>query len=116
MAAADIRDAMEILETKLLADGRDWVLKTDRPMLADIEVVWLFEWTLSMVDAKAKESPAEEIKGDAAASKIFSSVYAEEERVVEAEAVVTVQGLKKDDLVNVYPTDNKDMGSIGEFG
>lgn len=36
-ALAEIRNAFEFLETTLLADGRDWVLKTDRPSLADIE-------------------------------------------------------------------------------
>ncbi|KAF3083004.1 hypothetical protein TWF569_010977 [Orbilia oligospora] len=143
IAAAELRDAMEILETTLLADGRDWVLKTDRPMLADIEAVWLFEWMVSMncfspelinsnqfpkilawidrlsklVAEKVKESPAEEVNGDVAAATIFNSGYAEEEGIVEGkEAVVAVQGLKKGDLVNVYPTDNgslhKDTGAL----
>ena len=34
---AHIRDAFEFLETGLLADGREWVLKTEKPSLADIE-------------------------------------------------------------------------------
>ncbi|KAK6508457.1 hypothetical protein TWF506_010548 [Arthrobotrys conoides] len=89
IAAAGIRNAMEILETTLLAD----------------------------VAAKAKVSPAREVKGDEAASTIFNSGYAETEGVVdEEEAVVTVQGLEKGDLANVYPTDNgslhKDMGVL----
>ena len=32
-----IRDAFVFLETGLLADGRVWILKTQRPSLADIE-------------------------------------------------------------------------------
>lgn len=32
-----IRDAFELLETTLLADGRDWVFKTEKPSLGDIE-------------------------------------------------------------------------------
>ena len=36
-ALAHIRDAFGFLETTLLADGRDWVLKTEKPSLADIE-------------------------------------------------------------------------------
>ena len=36
-ALAHLRDAFEFLETGLLADGRDWILKTDKPSLADIE-------------------------------------------------------------------------------
>lgn len=36
-AIAHIRDAFEFLETGLLADGREWILKTEKPSLADIE-------------------------------------------------------------------------------
>lgn len=36
-AVAAIRSGFHFLESTLLADGRDWVLKTDRPTLADIE-------------------------------------------------------------------------------
>ena len=32
-----VRDAFELLETTLLADGRDWVFKTQEPSLGDIE-------------------------------------------------------------------------------
>lgn len=36
-ALVDIRRAFEMLETTLLADGREWILKTAEPGLADIE-------------------------------------------------------------------------------
>ena len=36
-ALANIRRGFDLLESTLLADGRDWVLKTDSPSLADIE-------------------------------------------------------------------------------
>jgi glutathione S-transferase len=36
-ALAAIRSAFNLMETTLLADDRDWVLKTDEPTLADIE-------------------------------------------------------------------------------
>ena len=36
-ALAHIRDAFELLETTLLADGRKWVFKTEKPSLGDIE-------------------------------------------------------------------------------
>jgi glutathione S-transferase len=36
-SAAHIRDAFELLETTLLADGREWVFKTKQPSLGDIE-------------------------------------------------------------------------------
>jgi hypothetical protein len=36
-ALMDIKGAFEFLESTILADGRDWVLKTEGPSLADIE-------------------------------------------------------------------------------
>lgn len=36
-ALAEMRDMFRFLEITLLADGRDWILKTERPSLADIE-------------------------------------------------------------------------------
>ena len=36
-ALVEIRSSFELLETTLLADGRDWILKTEGPSLADIE-------------------------------------------------------------------------------
>ena len=36
-AISHIRDAFVFLETGLLADGREWILKTAKPSLADIE-------------------------------------------------------------------------------
>ncbi|EXJ79857.1 hypothetical protein A1O3_08142 [Capronia epimyces CBS 606.96] len=43
-AVAAIRNGFKFLETTLLADGRNWVLKTDKPTLADIEAIWTFDW------------------------------------------------------------------------
>ena len=36
-ALAHMRDAFDLLETGLLADGREWILETEKPSLADIE-------------------------------------------------------------------------------
>lgn len=36
-ALAHMRSSFTFLETTLLADGRAWILKTDKPTLADIE-------------------------------------------------------------------------------
>ncbi|KAI9759338.1 MAG: hypothetical protein M4579_002396 [Chaenotheca gracillima] len=47
-AFIEMQQAFELLETTLLADGRDWVLKTPKPSLADIEVVWVFSWLADM--------------------------------------------------------------------
>jgi hypothetical protein len=43
-ALNDIRNVFELLETTLLADGRNWVLKTEGPSLADIEAIWALHW------------------------------------------------------------------------
>jgi glutathione S-transferase len=49
-AAAEVRDALALLETTLLADGRAWLLLHNNntegggPALADVEAVWLFRW------------------------------------------------------------------------
>ena len=47
-ALADMRTAFENLEEGLLADGRDWVLGTQNPSLADIEAIWPFHWLTTM--------------------------------------------------------------------
>ena len=36
-ALAHIRSSFDLLETTLLADDREWILKTEKPSLADIE-------------------------------------------------------------------------------
>jgi hypothetical protein len=36
-AVAHIRSGFNLLETTMLADGRDWILKTAKPSLADVE-------------------------------------------------------------------------------
>ncbi|PHH86828.1 hypothetical protein CDD83_9698 [Cordyceps sp. RAO-2017] len=35
---------VDLLETTLLADGRDWLLGGERPGLADIEAIWPLHW------------------------------------------------------------------------
>ncbi|KAH7067104.1 hypothetical protein FB567DRAFT_542046 [Paraphoma chrysanthemicola] len=48
-----IRQAFNLLETSFLADGRDWILGSKEPSLADIDAVWPFEWMI--VDRNMKE-------------------------------------------------------------
>lgn len=65
-----IRDGVELLETTLLADGRDWVLGGDSgagPSLADIEAVWPFIWLKGLPGAL----PADVI-GPARYPKVFA--------------------------------------------
>jgi glutathione S-transferase len=41
-----IRQAFELVESTLLADGRKWILGTEGPTTADIDGVWPFMWTI----------------------------------------------------------------------
>jgi hypothetical protein len=107
-AVNEISRAMELLETTLLADGREWLLKTSQPTLADIEAVWPLHWVvLGMPGAVPKESVNEQkfpkvfawikrfdavtrakakdigkvktVKGDEARDIILGSKYSEQE-------------------------------------
>jgi glutathione S-transferase len=56
--AQNLQQAFDMLETTFLADGRDWILNTQEPSLADIDAVWPFKWLMS--DRNMKDSlPAE---------------------------------------------------------
>jgi glutathione S-transferase len=46
-AIADIKSGVALLENTLLADGRDWVLGTEKPSLADIEGKLLYYYCVS---------------------------------------------------------------------
>ena len=46
-ALSHVRQALDILENGFLADGRQWILKTEKPSLADIEAIWPFTSVLS---------------------------------------------------------------------
>ena len=88
-ALTHIRDGIESLETGLLADGRQWVLKTEKPSLADIQglshpslsiaqeililtrvpdaAIWPFHWLLEINGALPPSLVSKEI---------FPKVYA----------------------------------------
>ncbi|KAL9634566.1 MAG: hypothetical protein Q9164_004013 [Protoblastenia rupestris] len=50
-ALVHLRAAFDFLENGLLADGREWILKTEKPTLADIEAIWPFHWLTTMRNA-----------------------------------------------------------------
>ncbi|KAI9715070.1 MAG: hypothetical protein M1812_006188 [Candelaria pacifica] len=50
-AIAEMRDMFNFLETTLLADGREWILKTEMPSLADIESIWPMHWLVDLKGA-----------------------------------------------------------------
>ncbi|KAJ0160259.1 hypothetical protein CTA2_8270 [Colletotrichum tanaceti] len=133
-AINEIRRTMELLETTLLTDGRDWVLKTEGPRLADIEAVWLPHWLASIPGALPKEQisiekfprvfawierfqktvseakkaapKVETVSGDEAASLVASSPYNDAGGRVDAEdALVAAEGLKAGDEIILWPAD-----------
>ncbi|KAH6652683.1 hypothetical protein BKA67DRAFT_592948 [Truncatella angustata] len=134
-ALAQLHDTVELLEATLLADGRDWILKTEGPGLADIEAVWPFHWLSGMpgalpedvvgpskfprvfawikrfekaTNARLKEvGKPKKVKGDDAAKIITGSGFVEQEGGVDGnELVAKAQGFKTGDSVKVWPIDS----------
>ncbi|PSR87335.1 hypothetical protein BD289DRAFT_367251 [Coniella lustricola] len=133
-ALSNLREMFELLERSFFGDGRDWILQTDRPSLADIEAIWPLHWLKGMpgalpedlisdrqyprvfawierfqsaVSAAAFEvGKAPTIGGAEAAQIIVTSPYFEKhERVEHSEPIVGALGLKPGDAVTVFPTD-----------
>ncbi|TGO36249.1 hypothetical protein BHYA_0131g00270 [Botrytis hyacinthi] len=50
-ALAAFKGAFEVLESGFLGDGRDWILGSEGPTLADIEAVWPFHWLTTLPGA-----------------------------------------------------------------
>ncbi|KAF1970854.1 hypothetical protein BU23DRAFT_472970 [Bimuria novae-zelandiae CBS 107.79] len=71
-----LRQAFELLETTFLADGREWILATKEPSLADIDAVWPFEWL--MVDKGMRGS----LPNDQFGAQAYPRVYAWVQRFV----------------------------------
>lgn len=134
-ALNDLRNVFELLETTLLADGRDWVLKTKRPSLGDIEAIWPLHWlnglpgalpadqisktqfpkvfawierfdkTVNAANHKLGKVPA--VSGEQAAQTIVQASYFEDSAtdVVQSEPLVKALGLKRGESVVVFPLD-----------
>ncbi|KEF61195.1 uncharacterized protein A1O9_02760 [Exophiala aquamarina CBS 119918] len=130
-ALASIRSGFQFLESTLMADGRDWVLKTNGPTLADIEAIWTFDWLNGLKGALPRELISEKqypkvfawikrfngvlqkakaeapkpaaLKGDAAAQRIFSASYVEKDLGIDQADPL---GLQEGALVEVYPLDS----------
>jgi glutathione S-transferase len=65
-----IRQVFDLFETTFLADGRDWIMGTKEPSVADIDAVWPFEWMI--IDRYMKECLPEQNIND----EIYPKVYA----------------------------------------
>jgi glutathione S-transferase len=133
-AVSEIKRVMELLESTLLADRRDWILKTDKPSLADIEAVWPLHWLTGMPGALPAEEVSEKqfprvyawiqrfqkaasaakaagpkprtVSGEEAQGIITRAPFNEEEGEVDAkDGLVVFHGLKKGRRVALWPTD-----------
>lgn len=136
-----VRGAFSFLE-KLLADGRDWVIGTDKPSLVDIEAIYVVHWLNglpgalpedlvsasvypkvfawmrrfdSAVTSASDNGPRPiQLDGATAAKQIFEAGFAEEEGNIAASELLKT--LRKGDQVELFPTDsgfnNKDRGKL----
>jgi len=130
-ALAHIRGGFTLLETTLLADDRDWILKTEKPSLADIEAVWPFDWLVGLKGAlpcelisekqfpkvfawierfnkaikaaKASAPKPTTVKGEAALQRITNARFADAEVAVDEHDPL---GLRQGEEVEVWPTDS----------
>ncbi|KAL2862213.1 glutathione S-transferase family protein [Aspergillus lucknowensis] len=73
-----VKGALEVLETTLLADGREWLAGTREPGRADIEAVWSIQWLFSVPGA---------LPGEYISARIFPKVFAWVERFEKAVSV-----------------------------
>ncbi|SPN97263.1 uncharacterized protein DNG_00777 [Cephalotrichum gorgonifer] len=133
-AVNEMKKAFDLFEHMLLADGRDWVLGSDGPRVADIEAIWPYHWlagipgalpeetfspstyprVYSWIDrfqkavsaAKKTNGRAERISGEAALKLTAGSPWNEAPGSVDPQdSVVVADGLRGGDLVTVWPTD-----------
>ncbi|OAG35666.1 hypothetical protein AYO21_10137 [Fonsecaea monophora] len=130
-ALAAIRSGFKFLETTLLADGRNWVLKTEKPTLADIEAIWTFDWLNGLKGAlprelisdkkypkvfawiarfndalkvaKAQAPKPASLKGDAAAERILNASFVDKDLGVDPADPL---GLPQGTEVEVFPIDS----------
>lgn len=151
-ALREVAAAMELLESTVLADGREWVLGggDDGPRLADIEAIWPLHWLVTLpgppaldparvsrerfprvfswierFQAAVREAKSGEVKtlsGEEAAAAIRTACLFEESQVGvdETEPIVRALGLKRGDMVEVWPTDSgaghRDRGRLVGIG
>jgi len=140
-ALVEMRNAFELLEKTLFADGREWALGGDKPGMADIEAIWPFHWLttlkgalppnlisatqfpkafawISRFDATARAAAKtarkpKTVKGDEALGIMRKGGFAEENIDVDES---DPSGLKAGEWVEVWPTDSgsrhRDQGSL----
>ncbi|KAH6713170.1 hypothetical protein BKA61DRAFT_484311 [Leptodontidium sp. MPI-SDFR-AT-0119] len=130
-ALVEMRNAFELMETTILADGREWVAGGEGVGMADIEAVWPFHWLTTLpgalppplisssqfpkvfawisrfdTDTRAaakKAGKPKTIKGEEAVGIMQKAGFAEGELGV---AEGDPSGLKRGEWVEVWPTDS----------
>jgi glutathione S-transferase len=109
-----IRQVFDLFESTFLADGRDWILDTKGPTIADLDAVWPFEWMI--VDRYMKECLPEQSVND----KIYPKVYAWvrrfmgiiEERKKACAKPTTMDGKAMADKIMSLPSPGDDIGFV----
>lgn len=132
-AVANMRGVCDLLETTLLADGRDWILGTATPALADIEAVWLLHWLrgipgalpadqlsarqfprvfawverfdAAVVAARRRLGEVPTLSGEAAARAVVGSAYHEEKGLAAAGAQAVDGGDPVAQVLGLRPGD-----------
>lgn len=129
----NMRQAFDLMENTFLADGRQWILGSEGPTVADIDAAWPFEWLI--IDRGMKGSlPAEQFSEKsyprtyAWVQRLMGEIKSAKERIVKptkldgkamnarildaaspAEPVMfdhnDPTGFQTDDVVEVYPSD-----------
>lgn len=139
---AYLQSVFKIYEN-LLSDGREWIISTHKPSLADIEAVFVLHWLytskalsedlfprssysktfawIERFDAAIKSAKNQSpkpisLEGSKAAEQILAASYAENESGISSQEP---QQLSVGDRVELYPTDsgfnNKDHGKLSSL-
>ncbi|KAF3479710.1 uncharacterized protein GIQ15_06686 [Arthroderma uncinatum] len=138
-AQVQMKRAFDFLESTLLADGRQWLRKTEKPTLADIQAIWPLDWAVGMgsldgniisktshpkvfawmarfrqalSNAKARMEKVV-VSGSDVLDGLQHEAFAEEEGKVDESDPL---GLRKGENVTVWPTDSgsthRDTGTL----
>lgn len=113
-AVNEIRLVADLLETTLLADGRDWILGTDKPSLADIEAVWPLHWLAGMPGAL----PADQVSAERF-PRVFAWIARFQSSASKAKAAApkpdTVDGARAQQIIVNAPF-NEQEGRVDDGG
>ena len=80
-ALAHSRMYFNFIETSLLADGRQFLLNTSRPTLADIHAGWVFTWALQLAQYTFSA-----LEKDVISEKVYPKTFAWVQRIRDAVA------------------------------